>query len=101
MAYDNLIATFCTAAHALHAGVPPSVASAVRAKADEMLARAPVRGLELLTETDPDYPASLRDLPQPPAILWRRGSLEVLRDPIVAVVGTRRATPYGLRMTRE
>jgi DNA processing protein len=101
VAYDNLIATFCNAVHALHAGVSPSVANEAYARADLSITRAAARGLELVTEMDADYPIALRDLQDPPAILWRRGSLDVLRDPIIAVVGTRRATPYGQRMTRE
>ena len=66
-----------------------------------MIAQAATRGLELVTETDAEYPATLRDLDDPPPILWRWGSWDALRDPIVAVVGTRRATAYGQRMTRE
>lgn len=101
VAYDNLIATFCTAAHGLRAGVSPGVASEAYGRADAFITRAAARGLELVTETDGDYPAALRDLQEPPAVLWRWGSLDLLRDPIVAVVGTRRATAYGQRMTRE
>jgi DNA processing protein len=101
IAYDNLIATFCDATHALNAGIPAPVASEACARAESLMARAAAHGLELVTECDEDYPATLRDLDGPPAILWRWGSLEILRDPIVAVVGTRRATPYGQRMARE
>lgn len=50
---------------------------------------------------DADYPASLNDLPDPPKRLWSRGSWATLDAPVVAVVGTRRATAYGLRITRE
>jgi DNA processing protein len=99
--YDNLIATFCNAVHALHAGIRPSVASEALARADAMVAHAATRGLELVTETDDDYPSPLRDLGDPPAILWRWGDPSVLRDPVVAIVGTRRATSYGHRMARE
>jgi DNA processing protein len=52
---------------------------------------------------DARYPSELEDLQEnaPPA-LWMRGSLAVLEvAPRVAVVGTRRATPYGQRVTRE
>jgi DNA processing protein len=101
VAYDNLIATFCDATHALHAGVPARIANESSARADSLIAQAAARGLELVTECDEDYPASLRDLDDPPAILWRWGSWDVLHEPIVAVVGTRRATPYGQRMARE
>jgi DNA processing protein len=50
---------------------------------------------------DADYPPSLLDLPQPPATIWRIGDLDVLHRPVVAIVGTRQATMYGERVTRE
>jgi DNA processing protein len=47
----------------------------------------------------PRYPSSLRDLPDPPAVLFGAGSAGVLglleEEPAVTVVGTRRASPYG------
>jgi DNA processing protein len=49
----------------------------------------------------PDYPAALRDLEPPPEMLWAIGDLATLAEPVVAIVGTRRATAYGLRITRE
>lgn len=50
---------------------------------------------------DPRYPATLRDLPDPPRTLWARGDLALLDRPCVAIVGTRRATSYAERVTRE
>ena len=52
---------------------------------------------------DAEYPADLEDLHEnAPPHLWMRGSLEVLAvKPRVAIVGTRRATAYGQRVTRE
>jgi DNA processing protein len=50
---------------------------------------------------DPRYPATLRDLPDPPRTLWARGDLALLDRPCVAIVGTRRATAYAERVTRE
>jgi DNA processing protein len=53
---------------------------------------------------DPRYPASLRDLVDPPAVLYVRGGLERLARASaagrVAIVGARRATPYGLEQAR-
>ena len=49
----------------------------------------------------PGYPSALRDLPDPPATLWALGDPMMLVRPVVAIVGTRRATPYGERITRE
>ena len=43
----------------------------------------------------------MRELPKPPDPLWFRGQLGVLDRPCVAIVGTRRATPYAERVTRE
>lgn len=51
-----------------------------------------------LTPAHPDYPELLRALPGAPAALWLRGRLAAA--PAVAVVGSRRPTPYGLRMAR-
>ena len=50
---------------------------------------------------DARFPAALRDLTDPPAALWSIGNWNALADPVIAVVGTRRATSYGLRVTRE
>jgi DNA processing protein len=50
---------------------------------------------------DADYPAPLHDLPDPPPILWCIGDLSVLDRTVVAIVGTRRSTIYGERVTRE
>lgn len=52
---------------------------------------------------DARYPAELEDLREnAPAYFWARGSFETLAvRPRVAIVGTRRATAYGQRVTRE
>ena len=50
---------------------------------------------------DGDYPPALLDLPKPPSIIWRIGQLSTLDRPVVAIVGTRQATPYGVRVCRE
>lgn len=54
---------------------------------------------ELLRE-DPAYPARCLELPDPPAVLYARGMPLVADPPAVAIVGTRAATPYGLRVAR-
>jgi DNA processing protein len=55
----------------------------------------------VLRRGEPDYPAPLEELPQPPERLWWIGDRSVLELPSVAIVGTRRATAYGERITRE
>ena len=50
---------------------------------------------------DRRYPDALADCPDPPRTLWARGDLAVLDRPTVAIVGTRRATGYAERVTRQ
>jgi DNA processing protein len=61
-------------------------------------------GLESICRCDPAYPPALRDLPAPPAVLHVAGGLArlmaLLRGDAVAIVGSRRATPYGLEVAR-
>jgi DNA processing protein len=49
----------------------------------------------LLTLEDPGYPGYLREIFDPPFVLYCEGDAEALRNPAVAVVGARRPTPYG------
>ncbi len=56
-------------------------------------------GIEILTVQDADYPDRLRQIADPPAVLYVWGKLPPVDDrALIAVVGTRNATPYGLKM---
>jgi DNA processing protein len=55
----------------------------------------PVYQAELLTILDPGYPPLLKEIYDPPTILFVRGKLQETSTRSVAVVGTRRATAYG------
>lgn len=61
------------------------------------LARADAHGDRLLDLEDADYPAALRDLALPPPVLYCRG--EIPQGPAVAIVGSRRMSPYGREVT--
>src|SRR5687767_6727402 len=50
---------------------------------------------------DEGYPPALLDLRAPPRVLWAIGDIATLKSPVVAIVGTRKATAYGERVTRE
>lgn len=50
---------------------------------------------------DPRYPAALAAIHDPPPTLWIRGRVESLHGPIVAVVGSRAASPYALQVARK
>jgi DNA processing protein len=53
-------------------------------------------GTQLLTWFDDAYPERLRQIYDPPFLLYARGDLSLLAEPSIAVVGTRRPSAYGL-----
>lgn len=64
-----------------------------------MLRAAAQCGARLILLEDPEYPAPLLDLHDPPPFLFAYGDISLLARPAVAIVGTRRATHYGERVT--
>lgn len=66
-----------------------------RDAAAEELARAEDAGVELVALDDPGYPQLLRHIPDPPPLLWVRGTLEREDALALAIVGARRCTHYG------
>jgi DNA processing protein len=50
---------------------------------------------------DAEYPERLKAIHDPPAVLFVRGTLPGREEPAVAIVGARRATPYGLSVARR
>jgi DNA processing protein len=58
------------------------------------------KGYRILTLSDSRYPALLRQIPDPPPILYVAGNLRPMEHPI-AVVGSRNATQYGRATTRR
>jgi DNA processing protein len=59
------------------------------------------QGIKILTWQDESYPGRLKEIDQPPPVLYIRG--EYLPDDLfaVAIVGTRRVTAYGRQITEE
>lgn len=53
------------------------------------------RGVQILTPVDAAYPEILKKTPGHPLALYVSGNADVLSRPCLALVGTRRATPYG------
>jgi len=51
---------------------------------------------DLVAWDDPDYPAALLEIPDPPPVLFCRGRRELLGAPAFAIVGSRNATPQGI-----
>ena len=58
-------------------------------------------GAVAVTLSDPRYPQRLREIFDPPIVLFARGRVELLQAISLAVVGTRRPTPYGLAVAER
>jgi DNA processing protein len=69
--------------------------------AREEIAKASAAGISLLSVEDFAYPPRLKEIYDPPLVLYVRGDPEVLRKPGIAVVGTRLPTVYGLGMAER
>ncbi len=59
------------------------------------------RGISLLMLGDAQYPKRLSEIGDPPVFLYCRGDVSLLEQPCVALVGTRRMSGYGRRVTQE
>ncbi|MEO6828753.1 MAG: DNA-processing protein DprA [Acidobacteriaceae bacterium] len=68
------------------------------AQAEKEWKRVQESGGGIITPVDSSYPERLREIFDPPTLLWIRGNPELLARPGVAVVGTRHPTPYGTGM---
>src|SRR5215467_5640908 len=81
-------------AQAIHSGQPMSAAA-------KELAQVQAAGARLLPWDEPEYPERLREIYDPPPLLYTLGNIELLRRPSIAIVGTRRPTPYGNQVAEK
>ena len=86
--------------------LPASVAQAIASNAplkaaEKELARVKGLGCQLLHWDEPDYPKRLREIYDPPPLLYVRGDPSVLTRYSISIVGTRRPTPYGNQMAER
>jgi len=65
------------------------------------LARDATAGVTVLSGEDLCYPSRLKEIYDPPLVLYVRGNPEVLAQPGIAMVGTRHPTPYGSGMAER
>lgn len=87
------------------AGLRPETVSAMarpdEALVEHALAWAQQPDAHILTLADADYPAPLKEIPDPPPVLYARGDPSLLAEPQIAIVGSRNPTPGGRETTRE
>jgi len=73
--------------------------AAARQRAQRELDQLAERNVSLLSLSSPQYPDSLRSIPDSPVLLYYSGSLHCLTRPSVAIIGARTATEYGRRIS--
>jgi DNA processing protein len=68
---------------------------------EKYMAQVAAQGISILTWEDDLYPVRLKEIDQPPPVLYVRGALTTEDSWAVAVVGTRRVSAYGRQVTEE
>ena len=109
----TLVAAFETAAAALRApygaiaalpGFSRAAASAIRASSvgtgKEILGQLERHGATVLLPDDPAFPPLLGEIPEPPALLYVRGDVRLLRRAAAGIVGSRDHSAYGADAAR-
>ncbi len=112
VSYQRLVAQFGAIEHAWTASfedlalcIPANIAREFVAWRGTVDPQAPYddaiqRGLTLVAFDDPAYPSLLKTIHDPPYLLYVRGTLPPADAVCVGVVGSRRATDYGLRVAK-
>ena len=71
-------------------------------EAEQVIRSCTEKNIQIITIGDSAYPDRLRAIPDPPTVLYVRGRWPDFDSvPAVAVVGTRKATPYGLKVADQ
>ena len=71
-------------------------------EAEEILRQCQEKGVHILTFQDAAYPARLKNIPDPPMVLYYKGTLPVFDElPVIGVVGTRKASVYGMTTAKR
>jgi DNA processing protein len=87
-------------------GIGPQLSRAISEAKDQIDVDAEIlvcrqKGIAIMTQAASDYPRLLREIHDPPPILFRRGSLTSQDNLAIAIVGTRHATQYGRRQAER
>jgi DNA processing protein len=110
----KLIEHYGTAERVFHASLTELEAMGMRAVSAQSLAtgkslelaqqecvKAAEARARIISLSDSEYPSRLKEIYDPPVILFVKGSVEVLVQPGIAMVGTRHPTPYGSGMAER
>jgi DNA processing protein len=87
-------------------GLPGAAAQTIASgctfeEAADQQQRALAAGVEMIVYHDPLYPPYLKEIYDPPVVLFAKGRLDLLGRTSLGIVGTRRPTPYGMAATER
>jgi len=86
----------------LSAGGRKSLLERDLAPARKILEDCAEKKVQILTFSDPAYPRRLKNIPDPPLVLYYKGTLPAFDEfPMIGLVGTRRASDYGLHIAAQ
>ena len=75
---------------------------AARSDLDDKLYALTAQGIDVISEDDPRYPPLIREIADPPPVLFMRGAApSCSNDKFIAVVGTRKPSAYGISATKR
>ena len=83
------------------AGIRHREMDRAREAAERALEESRVRGDRALTSADPDYPPQLKEIVDPPPVLWVSGDVEILSRTAIGIVGSRDAVPASIAVARR
>ncbi len=87
-------------------GIGPHTAEAIvnqipLKKAEEELEKCDKIGAKIILYSDKEFPKRLNHINDAPSLLYIKGSANLNTDKIVSIVGTRKATAYGKKITQQ
>jgi DNA processing protein len=87
-------------------GIGPAIAQAIKNAStchdiDKETSLIKKAGISILTLFDDDYPANLKNIYDPPMVLYIKGKLKKKDEFSVAIVGSRKCTYYGINMAEK
>ena len=93
-------------AYATVEGVSPEIVDALADKdlkeAKKILDVCMTKGIQICTYQDENYPARLKNIVDPPQVLYYKGQIPDLdSSPVIGVVGTRKASGYGMNTAHQ
>lgn len=84
------------------ASVPPSLLDKSLTGAEVILQQCYQKNIHVMTIQDAQYPARLRTIDDPPIVLYYKGVFPAIdTSPVIAMVGTRKASAYGLMQAKR